>query len=39
MEKRYKTYNPEQALLFPPKIKDWLPESHSANFVSDVVDQ
>ncbi|MDM7997339.1 MAG: IS5/IS1182 family transposase, partial [Acidobacteriota bacterium] len=39
MEKRYKTYDPQQSLLFPPNIKDWLPESHLANFVSDVVDQ
>src|SRR5512143_288101 len=39
MEKRYKSYEPEQSLLFPPNIKDWLPESHLANFVSDVVDQ
>jgi len=39
MEKRYKSYEPEQSLLFPPNIKDWLPEGHLANFVSDVVDQ
>ena len=39
MEKRYKTYEPEQSLLFPPNIKDWLPEDHLSNFVSDVVDQ
>jgi transposase len=26
-------------MLFPPNIKDWLPEDHLANFVSDVVDQ
>jgi transposase len=39
MEKRYKTYEPEQSILFPPNIKDWLPEDHLANFVSDVVDQ
>jgi transposase len=39
MEKRYKSYEPEQSLLFPPNLKDWLPESHLANFVSDVVDQ
>ena len=39
MEKRYKTYEPEQSMLFPPNIKDWLPEAHLANFVSDVVDQ
>ena len=39
MEKRYKSYEPEQSMLFPPNIKDWLPESHLANLVSDVVDQ
>jgi transposase len=39
MEKRYKTYEPEQSILFPPNIKDWLPVDHLANFVSDVVDQ
>jgi hypothetical protein len=26
MEKRYKSYEPEQSFLFPPDIKDWLPE-------------
>jgi transposase len=39
MEKRYKSYEPEQSLLFPPNIKDWLPEDHLAYFVADVVDQ
>jgi transposase len=39
MEKRYKSYQPEQSLLFPPNIKEWLPEDHLAYFVSDVVDQ
>ncbi len=39
MAKPYKHYEPEQSLLFPPNIKDWLPESHLAYFVSDVVDQ
>ncbi len=39
MAKPYKPYEPEQSLLFPPNIKDWLPESHLAYFVSDVVDQ
>ncbi len=39
MGKPYKPYEPEQSLLFPPNIKDWLPESHLAYFVSDVVDQ
>jgi transposase len=39
MEKRYKSYDPEQSLLFPPNIREWLPEDHLAYFVSDVVDQ
>ncbi len=39
MEKRYKSYDPDQSLLFPPNIRDWLPEGHLAYFVSDVVDQ
>jgi transposase len=39
MEKRYKSYDPDQSLLFPPNIKDWLPEDHLAYFVSDVVDE
>lgn len=39
MGKPYKSYEPEQSLLFPPNIKDWLPEGHLVYFVSDVVDQ
>lgn len=38
MRKPYKPYQPEQSLLFPPNIKDWLPEDHLVYFVSDVVD-
>ena len=29
---------PEQELLLPPSLRDWLPESHLVYFVSDVVD-
>lgn len=39
MRKPYKPYQPEQSFLFPPNIKDWLPEDHLVYFVSDVVDQ
>src|SRR6266705_6388163 len=39
MAKTYKTYLPEQDLLLPPSLRDWLPEDHLAYFVSDVVDQ
>ena len=39
MSKPYKPYQPEQDLLLPPSLKDWLPEKHLAYFVSDVVDE
>jgi transposase len=39
MAKTYKTYLPEQNLLLPPSLRDWLPESHLVYCVSDVVDQ
>ena len=39
MAKTYRTYLPEQDLLLPPNLRDWLPEDHLAYFVSDVVDQ
>ena len=38
MAKTYRPYVPEQALLLPPSLQDWLPEDHLAYFVSDVVD-
>ena len=39
MAKTYKTYLPEQDLLLPPSLRDWLPENHLAYCGSDVVDQ
>src|SRR6202795_2838247 len=39
MAKTYRAYLPEQDLLLPPSLGDWLPEDHLAYFVSDVVDQ
>jgi transposase len=32
-------YEPEQTLLLPPSLGDWLPAGHLAHFVSDSVDQ
>lgn len=32
-------YEPEQMLLMPPDMREWLPEGHLALFVSDVVDE
>jgi len=39
MPKGYRAYNPDQDLLLPPSLRDWLPEGHLVYFVSDVVDQ
>jgi len=39
MSKRYRPYQPEQDLLLPPSLRDWLSENHLAYFVSDLVDQ
>ncbi len=39
MAKTFRTYLPEQDLLLPPSLREWLPDNHLAYFVSDVVDQ
>jgi transposase len=39
MPKGYRPYLPEQDLLLPPSLREWLPENHLVYFVSDVVDQ
>src|SRR5450755_4043593 len=39
MGKSYRPYYPDEELLLPPRLQDWLPEDHLAYFVSDVVDQ
>jgi transposase len=36
--KTFKPYTPDQLLLLPPALQDWLPEDHLALFLSDVVD-
>lgn len=36
--KTFKPYTPDQLLLLPPALQDWLPEGHLALFLSDVVD-
>src|SRR5919201_4525809 len=38
MGKSYRPYFPDEELLLPPSLRDWLPENHLAYFVSDVVD-
>ena len=39
MGKTYRPYLPEQDLLLPPSLRDWLPEEHLAYFVSDLIDE
>jgi transposase len=39
MPKGYRPYLPDQDLLLPPSLREWLAEDHLVYFVSDVVDQ
>ncbi len=39
MEKTYRPYEPDQLLLLPPALQDWLPADHMVFFVSDLVGQ
>ena len=39
MPKGYRSYLPEQDLLLPPSLRQWVAEDHLVYFVSDVVDQ
>lgn len=39
MPKTFRTYLPEQNLLLPASLREWLPDDHLSYFVSDVVDQ
>jgi transposase len=36
--KTFRPYEPDQMLLLPPSLSDWVPEDHLARFVSDLVD-
>jgi transposase len=39
MPKGYRLYLPDQDLLLPPSLREWVAEEHLVYFVSDVVDQ
>jgi transposase len=39
MSESFKPYRPDQLLLLPPSLHDWLPEDHLVYFLSDVVEQ
>ena len=39
MSKTYLPYEPDQQLLLPAALQEWLPDDHLAYFISEVVDQ
>ncbi len=39
MPTTFRPYQPDQSFLLPPSVKDWLPESHLAYFISETVDR
>jgi transposase len=38
MPREFRPYEPDQTLLLPPSLRDWLPEEHLAFFISDTID-
>jgi transposase len=36
-DKRFRPYEPDQSLLLPPDMNDWLPEGHPVSFIREVV--
>ena len=38
MSKTFRPYKPDQIILMPASMQDWLPADHMAYFISDVVD-
>lgn len=38
MSKTFRPYEPDQIILMPASMQDWLPSDHLAYFISDVVD-
>ena len=38
MSTAFRPYAPDQSLLLPPDVREWLPEGHLAHHVSDLVD-
>ena len=38
MAKTFREYAPDQMLLLPPSLREWLPQDHVVYFVGDLVD-
>ena len=39
VDKRFRAFDPDQILLLPPSLDEWLPADHLARFVADLVDE
>ncbi len=39
MQPYFRPYEPDQQLLLPPSLHDWLPDGHLSYFISDTVGQ
>ena len=39
MGKYFRSDHLDQGLLFPPSLRDWLPEGHLARFIVDVIEE
>ena len=35
--RRFRDYHPDQLMLLPPDLRDWLPKDHKAYFILDIV--
>ena len=39
VDKTFRPFNPDQDLLLPPSLDDWLPPEHLVRFIADLVDE
>ena len=39
VDKTFRRFDPDQGLLLPPSLDDWLPAEHLARFIADLVDE
>ena len=39
VDKTFRIFDPEQGLLLPPSLDDWLPAEHVARFIAELVDE
>lgn len=39
MDKTFRAFDPDQGLLLPPSLDDWLPAVHLARFIAELVDE